>query len=455
MLKHGASLAGKPMPDLASPLPARVTLARATVPLCLVESRAEWPAAGPDGLALADLVLAHGRIEAIEPHRAGDSGGEEEEAAAARIDLEGRMVWPGPVDLHTHLDKGHIWPRAANPDGSFMGALEAVRRDREANWSAGDVRARFAFGLACSFAHGTVAIRTHLDSIPPQDGLSWPVFAELREAWRGRIELQAVSLAMQEHYRGAAGEALARRVAEHGGVLGLVPQMTPELDADLDTFFGLAVRHGLDIDCHVDETGDPAAMTLRHLAQAALRHGYRGRIVAGHCCSLARQEPDEVLRTLDLVAEAGIAIVSLPMCNLYLQDRVAGRTPRWRGVTLAHEIRARGIPIAFASDNCRDPFYAYGDHDLHEVFRQAVRIAHLDHPFGDWVAGVARTPAAIMGIDAGRLVAGAAADLVLFEGRDWSEVLPRPEAGRTVLRAGQPIDAAPPSYRDLDARVRG
>jgi cytosine deaminase len=55
------------------------------------------------------------------------------------------------------------------------------------------------------------------------------------------------------------------------------------------------------------------------------------------------------------------------------------RTPRWRGVTLVHEMKARGIPVAFASDNTRDPFYAYGDLDMVEVMREATRIAHLDH----------------------------------------------------------------------------
>lgn len=426
-------------------LPARVTLTRAHLPACLVDG---WPEPVAEDLLLADVTLRDGRIAAIAPHDPAREG-------EPTVDLAHGMVWPGPVDLHTHLDKGHIWPRAANPDGTFMGALETVRRDREANWRAADVKARFAFGLACSYAHGTVAIRTHLDSIPPQDAISWPVFAELRAEWAGRIELQAVSLAMQEHYRGEAGKALARRVAEHGGVLGLVPQMGPELDDDLDTFLGLAMEHGLDIDCHIDESLDPSSETLYHLARAALRHRYQGRIVAGHCCSLSRQEPDAVHRTLDAVAEAGIAIVSLPMCNMYLQDRRAGRTPRWRGVTLAHEIKASGIDIAFASDNCRDPFYAYGDHDLHEVFRQAVRIAHLDHPIADWLSSLTATPARIMRLEGrGRLAAGAPADLILFEGRSWSEVLSRPEAGRTVLRAGQPIDPAPPGYDLLDEVVR-
>ena len=65
---------------------------------------------------------------------------------------------------------------------------------------------------------------------------------------------------------------------------------------------------------------------------------------------------------------------------------MAGRTPRWRGVTLLHEMKAAGLRVAVAGDNCRDPFYAYGDHDMLETFTNAVKILHLDHPLGDWIA---------------------------------------------------------------------
>ncbi len=81
------------------------------------------------------------------------------------------------------------------------------------------------------------------------------------------------------------------------------------------------------------------------------------------------------------------------MCNLYLQDRQPHRTPRRRGITLVHEMAARGIPVSFASDNTRDPFYAYGDLDMLEVLRQATRIGHLDHTSDDWIRSVITTPA--------------------------------------------------------------
>jgi cytosine deaminase len=168
-----------------------------------------------------------------------------------------------------------------------------------------------------------------------------------------------------------------------------------------------------------------------------------------------RHEPKEVERTLALVREAGIAVVSLPLCNLYLMDRAPGRTPRWRGVTLLHEMAARGIPVALASDNCRDPFYGYGDHDVIEVFREAVRIVQLDCPVGAWPAAVARTPAEIMGLpERGMIRVGAPADLILFRGRDWSELLSRPQTERIVLRAGRPIDTKLPDYRELDHLFR-
>jgi len=151
---------------------------------------------------------------------------------------------------------------------------------------------------------------------------------------------------------------------------------------------------------------------------------------------------------MDLVAEAGLAVVSLPMCNLYLMDRAGDRTPRWRGVTLLHELAARGRTMA-ASDNCRDPFYAYGDHDALEVFTQAVRIAHLDHPVGEWARLVTVTPAAVMGIES-QIAEASPVDLVLFRARNYSELLSRSQHDRTVLRGGMPIDTTTPDYRELD-----
>ena len=53
----------------------------------------------------------------------------------------------------------------------------------------------------------------------------------------------------------------------------------------------------------------------------------------------------------------------------------------------------------------------------------------------------------------GRIAVGGDADLVLFNARNYSELLSRPQADRIVLRDGRAIDTTPPSYRELDGLV--
>ena len=383
-----------------------------------------------------------------------DGGRFAEGPAPTRIDMKGALALPAPVDMHTHLDKGHIWPRSPNPDGTFAGALSSVGADREANWSAGDVRARMTFALEAAWAHGTRAIRTHLDSIGKQVDISWGVFEEVRAEWKGRIDLQAVCLVGGEHVDPEGDGAYGRTAdiaARAGGKLGFVPYPLPDIEARIANYFRIARDRGVPADLHVDETGDPTVNTLRIIAETVIRTGFDLPVVCGHCCSLAVMPEDEADRTMDLVAEAGIGIVSLPMCNLYLQDRDPGRTPRWRGVTLVHELKARGVKVAFASDNTRDPFYAYGDLDMIEVIREATRIAHLDHTSADWVRAFTTIPAELCGFAAPSLAPGAPADLVITGARSWNELLSRPQSDRIVLRDGVALDAAPPDYAVLDS----
>lgn len=405
-------------------------------------------------LAKRDIVVEKGKIADILT------------AGAAPIDigpdLKGAMVWPCPVDIHTHLDKGHIWPRNPNVDGTFFGALTATMEDRKANWNAADVEARFDFGVATAYARGVSAIRTHLDSFPPQAEISWPVFAKLRDKWAGKVTLQASSIVSMDLFATDGGKQLADLVAKHNGLLGCVTRMAGEdhagvpagFDELMEKVFILAEERGLDLDLHVDETDDTTARTLIRIAKIALKRKFKGKIQCGHCCSLSLQEEDAIAETVKLCADAGIAVVSLPMCNMYLQGRKAGRTPRWRGVTVLHEMRAAGMNVAVGGDNVRDPFYAYGDHDMAETFVQAVRILQLDHPLDGWALAATKNPAETMRLpQAGRLAKGVPADLIVFKARSWSEFLSRSQSDRAVIRNGKAIDTTPPDFAALDALV--
>ncbi|MEM8612480.1 MAG: cytosine deaminase [Cyanobacteria bacterium P01_H01_bin.105] len=398
-------------------------------------------------LVAVDVEVRGDTISAILPTGQADLGD------SSTVDLSQGLIWPCFVDMHTHLDKGHIWPRCPNPDGTFMGALETVRQDHN-NWHADELYHRMEFGLKCSYAHGTQAIRTHLDSFGPLGKPNFTVFDELRRQWSDRITLQAVCLVSLDYFLTPEAQTLTQLVADFNGVLGAVAYMNKDLVPQLDQIFTLAKRYDLDLDFHTDESLDPEDITLRHVAEAALRHDFQGAITCGHCCSLSVQSPEVVEQTLKLVKAANIGIVSLPMCNLYLQDRQAKHTPRYRGVTLLHELHQRDISVALASDNCRDPFYAYGDHDGLDVFKQSVRIGHLDRPFSHWPRSLTSRPAQLMGLEnLGSLRPDSAANLICFKARSLNELVARMQCDRVVLRQGKQINTTLPDYSELDTWV--
>jgi cytosine deaminase len=418
-------------------------LKNAHVPACLIEQN-PVSSQTKEGLCLVDIEVREGAIAQIIP-----SGDRPTEIPS--IDLAKKIVFPGFVDIHTHLDKGHIWERSPNLEGTFEKALETARDDAQRYWQTEDVYRRMAFGIKCSYAHGTTAIRTHIDSFGEQASISLSALQQLQREWKDRIILQAVTLVPLDYFQTANGITLANKISEVGGILGGVAYTNSELDSQLDRIFSLAKERGLNLDFHADENGDPDSICLQKIAEAALRNQFTGNILCGHCCSLAVQPPQQVTKTLALVKEAGISIVGLPMCNLFLQDRQPSHTPYWRGVTKVHELKQQGIPVAFASDNCRDPFYGFGDHDVLEVFAQAVRIAHLDTPYGDWCCSVMKTPADLMGLPSlGRIGVGLPAHLIIFRARYFSELLSRSQGDRVVLRQGKPIDTTLPDYAELD-----
>jgi cytosine/creatinine deaminase len=438
--------------DIVWPTASRYWLTNARVPACVMGDSAVLPAAvDAEGVVAADILVNDGKIARIEtPGRQSDDG-------TAWIDIGGRQVWPTLIDIHTHLDKGHIVERSPNVDGTFLNARLAATADRP-NWTASDLRRRMEFGLRCAYAHGVSAIRTHIDTYHDSAERSWQVLREMREEWKGRVDLQAVALCPIGLFEGQFGDRVASLVAESHGLLGGVTRAAvsdhgaplANIDALLDRLFSLAGRHHLDVDLHVDETHDPAAATLPFVARAALRHGYKGHVVCGHCCSLAMQPDAEIDRTLDLVAETEIAIVTLPTVNMYLQDRQSNRTPRWRGVTVVQEMLRRGIRVAAAGDNCRDSFYAYGDHDVLDTFREAVRILHLDHPLTGAPTLVSTMPASIGQFSGhGRLVVDAPARLIVFNARTINEIISRPQSDRVIIDRGQRVTVDMPEYSEL------
>lgn len=393
------------------------------------------PTAG-DGLAAADILIRDGRIAGIAP---------------PEHPLPGAIVWPCPVDCHTHIDKGEVWPRAANPDGSFAGALAASLADATIKRDPGDLRRRAAFMLGAAHAHGTVALRSHVDGGVDWFDHRWGNLCDLAEDWRGRVDVQLAPFTGPEEPWPWVETLAVRATHRCSGVLSAFLYHTDGLERFLDGLISLAGKNGLALDFHADESLDPQSRCTELVAEAVLRNRFEGPVLVGHACALSAYPAERLDQALDVIAKSGIGIVSLPVCNSYLMARAPGTTPRQRGFAPVHELRARGVRVALASDNARDAFYAYGDLDMPELFRDAVRMMQLDHPVGDWPGAVLGRAADLIGRpDLGRIAVGGRADLIVFRARNWSEFMARPASDRVLIRDGVAIETTPPDFALLD-----
>lgn len=439
-------------------------LRRARIPTaCLPAGFAAPPPPALEPWIECDLTVDGARISHVAPAsapapaRLHPSG-----ASAPATDLGGVLVFPGLVDAHTHLDKCHTWNRAPNPRGEFWDALEILRAD-SAHWTAADLYRRADFGLRQAWAHGTVALRTHLDTGSPTTRESPAVIAQLRREWAGRITLQSVALCNLADFTAGQSREIIELAARAGAsALGGFPQPGPDLPRQLDTLMAAARELGLGLDLHLDESNLAHAECLRATAEAVLRNAFPHPVACGHCCSLAVQPPERQRSTLALVRAARLRVIALPLCNLYLQDRGrapttpdaprgARRTPFWRGLTLVHELLDAGVTVAAASDNVRDAFHAWGDFNALEVFRDTVRIGHLDTRLDVAPALVTTAAADIMGLpDTGRIAPGARADLVVTSARTFNELFARPAAPHRLWHQESFRPATPPDLAELD-----
>lgn len=415
-------------------------LANARIPAALVQGlplRATDPVTG---LATLDFGIGpDGTLSAT------DRGG-------PRIDLGGRIVLPTFIDSHVHLDKAYIIRRTGVPSGGLLDAVGLASADA-ANWSEQDLQSRMTRALESAYLHGTAAMRTHLDTPDmPLESTAWRVMDALRTQWRGRIALQAVALMALERVEQPDFAERCRQLAQMNGILGAFIAPRTASAERLDALFAHARAAGLSVDFHVDETLDPTANGLELICDSVLRTGFSGGVVAGHCCSLSSLEAADRARVIGKVAQAGVHVIALPHSNLFLQDRVPDATPRRRGVTMVRELRAGRASVHFASDNVQDPFYPYGDFDMIEVFRSAVRAAHLDAEIGDWAVRLFRDAATACGFaHHGRIAAGAPADLIVTDATDWYDLVGRPSSARLVLRGGMPLPSVSFSLRDAFA----
>lgn len=361
------------------------------------------PELSPDPLSIG---IADGRIAAI---------GREIGDAPQREPLGQRLVVPGFVDSHIHLDKSCILDRCS-AEGTLADAIAEVARLKR-DFDEDDIYARAEATLTKAILQGTTRIRTHAE-VDPRIGLrSFHALSRLKRDYAFAVDIEICVFPQEGLTNDPGAEALLIEACEAGAdLIGGCPYTDTDPQAQIDRIFDIAVRFGLDIDFHLDFDLDPRWTHLDAVIAATEAAGWGGRVAVGHVTKLSAMEPARLDDFARRLAVAGVAVTVLPATDLFLMGR--GRdhdVPR--GVAPAHRLRAQGVTCSLATNNVLNPFTPFGDCSLNRIANLYANIAQLGRPreIADCLDMVTHGPARLMRCTDYGIAVGNPADLVVLD----------------------------------------
>jgi cytosine deaminase len=358
-----------------------------------------------------DLALDGGRIAAIGPGIASGI-----DAGVPRVDLHGRLLVPGFVETHIHLDKSCILERCDIVRGTLDEAIAQVARAKR-DFSADDVFARASRTLEKAIVQGTTHLRTHVE-VDPVIGLTGLEGIErLAEAYRWAVDLEVCVFPQEGLTNNPGTEELMRAALSRGArVVGAAPYVDPDPHAQIDRVFRMALDFDADIDMHLDLGDTPERMDAEYVCAMTERHRYGGRVAIGHVTKMSFLPPERFEPLARRLADAGVAVTVLPSTDLFLMGRHETHS-KPRGVLAAHELLHHGVNCSLATNNVLNPFTPFGDASLLRMANLYANVCHVGNAQGmrdslDMVSGRA---ARLLRLPGHGLVAGAAADLVVLD----------------------------------------
>ena len=356
-----------------------------------------------------------------------------------QINLNGKLVVAGLIDMHQHLDKSRTRRLVKNPTGDVPGAL-AGYQEFAATVTKEGILSRAARTLEACLACGTVAIRSHTNIDPDTQTKGVEAMVEFRRRHADRMKVQVVAHVTSgaTRMREQARSWLLAAIDLGADVLGGVPHISDDPIAFLDMMFDLATKSGLPLDLHIDEHLDARKLLFEPLAERTEALGMQNRVVASHSSALSALDSVAAQRIIEKMARAGIAVVTLPAANLFLQGRDAATLPP-RGVTRVNDLLSAGVRVAAGSDNIQDPFVPTGSGDMLEIARWTLLSAHLGlTDIGKAYELVSSSPAAIIGLGSDwGIHQGARADLLITDAEDQEDLVASGSLNRAVLFGGR------------------
>ena len=358
---------------------------------------------------LTDIGIAGGRIAVIEPGLA---------AEGESIDLGGRLVSPGFVETHIHLDKSCILDRCRSERGDLEEAIAEAAKAKAA-FTPDDVHSRAVRTLEKAILQGTTHMRTHLEVDPGVGLRGLEGVLPLVKEYSWAIDLEICVFPQEGLLNNPGTDELMVAALDRGcRVVGGAPYTDSNPPGQIDRVFELARDYDIDIDMHLDFGPTTEGMDLDHVCRRTQEFQYGGRVAIGHVTKAASLPLPAFDTMAKRLADAGVALTVLPSTDLYLMGRQHKQDHNvTRGVVPAHKLLHHGVNCSLSSNNILNPFTPFGDcsqmrmANLYANISQVGKKADMRECFNM----VTRRPAEMLRLKDYGLAVGKSADLVVLD----------------------------------------
>lgn len=386
----------------------------------------------PDRKDYWNVATADGCITEI------TAAGSQLPATDETIDATGKLLIPGLVDAHVHLDKALLLDRYPAVEGTFSEALQKTFQAKQ-EYTVADIQARARTIIERAIAFGTTAMRTHVEVDPILQLKSLEALLPLKQEYAWGIDLQLAIFA-QEGITNQPGttDLLRKAMAMGGDAIGSAPYTDPDPEENIRIVFDLAREFDRDVDFHLDFLDDDEPLLLPLVIEQTLKRNWRDRVCLGHMTKLAGLPPDHLATFIPQLKEAGIAILALPATDLYMMARRDTHNVR-RGVAPIDYLAEAGVKVGLATNNVQNLFTPFGDGDVLKICTLLAQVLQLGTTASHQLCLDMATirAARAIGIDNYGIETGKAADLVLLEANSVSQAIGTAPNSRTTIKRGK------------------
>ncbi len=354
-----------------------------------------------------DIGVAGGSIVAVEGAL---------EADAEILDVGDRLVVPGFVESHIHLDKACILDRCKSGHETLMHAIRDVAEAKK-SFTVDDIRARAIATIEKCIVQDTTRMRTHLEVDPVIGTKSIDAVLPLVREYAWAVDLEICVFPQDGLLNNPGTDALMLRALSDGAaVVGGCPYTDSDPRGQIARIFAMAREHDVDIDFHLDFDTNPDGMTVDQVCALTERYGYGGRVAIGHVSKLSALDGEGLRSVAARLASAGVAVTVLPSTDLFLMGADRDHNVV-RGVAPVHRLIEHGVNCALSTNNVLNPFTPFGDCSMVRMANLYANIGQIGSESGlrDCLEMVTHRPARLMRKDDYGLAVGNPADMVVLD----------------------------------------